>query len=455
MAVSNLKAFLLLALAFALASSAAAQTKPADGDTSLSLHGIMIYGIVDIGLQYETHGATISDYFSNGGNSLIQKNSDKSVLGGTPSNLSQSRVGVRGKEVLIDDWSGIFQVETYFNPQSGNLADGPKSLVLNNGKALTAQSTGVDSSVAGQAFQIAYAGVSSVRFGTLTFGRQTGLMADGVAKYDPLAVSQAFSVIGYSGVAAGGGVTQDRRLDQSLKYAYANGGYHVSAQYRFNGSNGAGRTAVQLQLGADFAGVSLDGYYGKMRDAISVSSLSAAQVADLPGLGYSPNNSLAGTISDNTMFSLMGSCALGAATLSAGYEHIRYANPATLLATGFVDEGGYVLAFVNNTAYTRNRNLQIYWAGVKYTIRSLDLYAAYYGYHQSNFATGALAGCATSMSAACSGELTAVSLAADYRITKRFDGYFGAMWSGVQDGLANGYLAKSSVDPTLGVRFRF
>jgi hypothetical protein len=29
------------------------------------------------------------------------------------------------------------------------------------------------------------------------------------------------------------------------------------------------------------------------------------------------------------------------------------------------------------------------------------------------------------------------------------------MWSGVQNGLANGYLTRNSLDPTLGVRFRF
>jgi hypothetical protein len=97
MAVSNINASLLLFLTFALASVAAAQTSPADSDTSLTLHGVTIYGIVDIGLQYATHGATISDYFSNGGNSLIQKNSYQSVLGGTPSNLSQSRVRRAGR----------------------------------------------------------------------------------------------------------------------------------------------------------------------------------------------------------------------------------------------------------------------------------------------------------------------------------------------------------------------
>jgi len=424
-------------------------------DTSLTLHGITLYGLVDIGLQYETHGATLSDFFPAGGNGLIQKNSYKSVLGGTPNNLSQSRIGLQGKEPLVADWSGVFRVETFFNPQSGNLSDGLKSLTLNNGKALTAQSTGVDTSVAGQLFTIAHAGVSSPTYGTITFGRQLALMADGISKYDPLAASQAFSVIGYSGTAAGAGDTEDRRLDQSLKYFNTYHGVHLGAQYRFNGSNGAAATAWQLQLGVEHAGASLDVFAAKVKDAIAASSLSAAQVAELPTLGYSSSNSLAATISDNTMFSLMGSYALGTATLFAGYEHIKYANPTTPLQAGYLDEGGYVLAFVNNAAYTRNKNLQVYWTGVKYTVRALDLYAAYYGYHQANFATGTLAGCSSTASAACSGELLAFSVAADYRIAKRFDCYFGAMWSGVQNGLANGYLTRNSIDPTLGVRFRF
>jgi predicted porin len=424
-------------------------------DTSLTLHGITLYGLVDIGLQYETHGATLSDFFPAGGNGLIQKNSYKSVVGGTPNNFSQSRLGLQGKEPLVADWSGVFRVETFFNPQSGNLSDGLKSLTLNNGKALTAQSTGVDTSVAGQLFTIAYAGVSSPTYGTITFGRQLALMADGIGKYDPLAASQAFSVIGYSGTAAGAGDTEDRRLDQSLKYFNTYHGVHLGAQYRFNGSNGASATAWELQLGVEQGGASVDAFAAKVRDAVAASSLSAAQVAELPTLGYSSSNSLAATISDNTMFSLMGSYALGTATVFAGYEHIKYANPTTPLQAGYLDEGGYILAFVNNAAYTRNKNLQVYWTGVKYTIRALDLYAAYYGYHQANFATGTLAGCSSAASAACSGELVAFSLAADYRIAKRFDCYFGAMWSGVQNGLANGYLTRNSIDPTLGVRFRF
>src|ERR1700688_982571 len=242
---------------------AQAQNAPmaAPSDDSLTWHGVTLYGIVDIGLQYQNHGAPISDYFPPGSEEIIQKNSNKSVLGFTPSNLSQSRVGLSGKEPLVDDWSAVFRLETFFNPQSGELSDALKSVALNNGRALAAQNTGVDSSVGGQIFTQSYAGFSSKTYGTLTFGRQNTTMADGIAKYDPMAASQAFSLIGFSGTAAGGGDTEDRRLDSSLKYAGVFGPMHLGAQYKFNGSHGSAATAFEAQLGADYAGASVDLYY--------------------------------------------------------------------------------------------------------------------------------------------------------------------------------------------------
>ena len=439
----------------AAALPAQAQVSPADSD-SLTFHGITLYGVVDVGLQYVSHGAPISDYFVAGGTGLLQKNSNNSVTGATPNNLQQSRIGLQGKESLtVGDWSGIFKIETYFNPQSGDLTDALKSLTLNNGKAATAQSTGVDSSIDGQVFGVAYVGAASPTYGTVTFGRQLTLLADGVGKYDPIASSYAFSVLGYSGTTAGAGDTEDRRLDQTVKYLYSNNGIHAGGEYKFNRSTGEASSATELQLGAEFSGASVDAYYSKIHDAVSASALSATQVQELPTLGYSSSNSVAATISDNTSFAVMGSYAFGTATAYVGYEHIRFANPDTQLKAGFATEGGYILAFVNNTAYTHEKNLQVYWAGIKYTIVKLDLYAAYYGYHQGSYATGDLAGCSTTASAACSGELYAFSVAADYRFTKRFDAYFGTMANGVQDGLANGYLVRNTIDPTLGIRYRF
>ena len=241
----------------AVAGVAQAQSAPAD-DSSLTWKGITLYGIVDIGLQYQTHGAPNSDFFPAGTYSVIQKYHNDSVTAVTPSNLSQSRVGLTGNEPLIGDWAGVFRLETYFNPQSGELSNGLKSLTLNNGKALSAYTTGADTSVAGEPFEIAYAGFSSPTYGTFTFGRQLTPLADGIAKYDPMAASQAFSLIGVSGVTAGGGDTEDRRLDQALKYTAKYDWLHAGALYQFSGARGSTNTAVQATLGGEYAGLSPD-----------------------------------------------------------------------------------------------------------------------------------------------------------------------------------------------------
>jgi predicted porin len=452
-----LKAGFLLGGLMGLSALSQAQTTAPAADESLTWHGITLYGIVDLGLQYDTHAAPVNDYFPAGTADIIQKNGNGSVTGVTPNNLSQSRIGLKGAEPLVGDWSAVFKVETFFNPQSGDISDGLKSLVQNNGRALDAQTTNIDTSVAGQLFQQSYAGLSSPSFGTLTFGRQNTLLADGIAKYDPEAASQAFSLIGLSGTTAGGGDTEDRRLDESFKYVANFSGVHVGALYKLNGSSGSANSALQFQLGADYAGLAVDAYYAKVNDAVSVSALSAAQVTGLAALGFSPSNSLTATISDNTSYAVMASYNFGAPKIFAGYEHIQYANPSQALPVGFTDIGGYVLAYVNNAPYKGpDKVLQVYWAGLKYAVASnFDVTIAYYGYNQNSYATGADPGCSSTISGTCSGTLNAFSLAADYRFTKRFDGYAGFMWSGVKNGLAAGYLNTSNVNPTIGVRYQF
>jgi predicted porin len=426
-------------------------------DDTLTWHGITLYGIVDIGLQYESHGAPFSDFHPAGSANIVQKNSRQSVTGATPSNLSQSRVGLQGAEPLSGDWSAVFKIETFFNPQSGQISDALKSMVQNNGRSAGEQTTNLDSSVAGQAFQTAYAGVSSKTFGTLTFGRQTGWVSDGVSKYDPNYSSQAFSLIGMSGTYAGAGDTQDRRTDNTLKYVVplADVG-RLGLLYKFNNSNGGSNSEYQADIGGDFAGASVDAYYAKAKGAISASPLSAAQVADLP-IGFSVTNSLSATISDNTTYSIMGSYKVDVFKFLAGYEHIQYANPSTPIEAGFTDIGGYNLAFVNNAAFPNDKVLQVYWAGVRYTvIPGLDLTGAYYGYHQNSYGSKANAGCTTNKASTCSGRFEAFSFNAVYAFTKRFDGYAGAMYSAGYDGVANGYaFQRNNINPTIGVRFKF
>jgi predicted porin len=442
-----------------LAHAQSAAPAPA-ADDSLTYKGITLYGIVDIGLQYQTHGAPINDFFPGGSADIVQKNSNHSIIGVTPNNLSQSRIGLNGVEPLFDDWSAVFKLETFFNPQSGEISDALKSLAQNNGRSVASgtQTTNLDSSVAGQFFTQSFVGFSSKSAGTLTFGRQNTLLADGVAKYDPNAASQAFSLIGLSGTTAGAGDTQDRRLDSSLKYTATLAQFlHVGAMYKFNGAWGSANTAFEGNLGFDYAGFSLDGYYAKVKDAIAVSALSAAQVATLPGLGLSPSNSLAGTVSDNTSFSIMLLYTANPLKFFVSYEHISYGNPVNPLPVGFDDIGGYKLAVVNNAAFPENKILQVYWAGIKWSASpTLDLTWAYYGYHQNAYGTGAVAGCKNASSAFCSGVLEAPSFDAVWKMSKRFDSYAGIMYTGVRNGLANGYVFHTTdLNPTVGVRFKF
>src|SRR6202166_3462924 len=283
-----LKIGFLLGLLSIAANGAQAQRAAPTADDSLTWHGITLYGIVDVGVQDQSHGAPISDYFVAGSAEVVQKNSNRSVTGVTPSNLSNSRIGLQGNEPIIGDWSGVFKLETFFNPQSGQIADALKSLVQNNGRPLGTQAapgnqtTNVDSSASGQTFIQSLAGFSSKTFGTFTFGRQNTVLADGIAKYDPNYASQAFSLIGISGTTAGGGDTQNRRLDSSVKYVGTYGGVaHLSAQYKFNQSNGSANSAYEVSFGGEYAGFSGDVYYAKIKDAVAASALSAGQVADV------------------------------------------------------------------------------------------------------------------------------------------------------------------------------
>jgi predicted porin len=452
--------FLVLLGALAVSVSALAQQKTGPGFTgedALTWYGITVYGVVDIGVQYDTHSAPFSPYRPSASGNIVRQNDSQSATGLTPSNMGQSRVGLQGNEPLTGDWSAVFQVETFFNPQSGEIANALKSLAVNNGRPLAAQNIGVDGSSAGQAFQTAYVGIKSERFGSLTFGRQQTLLSAGSIKYDPNYGASAFGLIGASNTYSGGGSSEDNRIDSAVKYDVSiDDLVHFAALYKFNESNGSGNTAFQADVGGHYAGVSIDAYYSKINSAITATNLTAAQVAALPALGYSSANSLGATISDNTTYALMGLYEIDPLKFFAGYMRIKYANPSNPLSAGFGDIGGYVLAFVTNNAYNISKTVNVYWTGVRYTVSpSLDLTAAYYGYDQNAYGTGKQAGCSTSAHGTCSGSLEAFSFDADYHFTKRFDAYAGAMYSGVHDGAASGYLYRTNINPTVGVRFKF
>jgi len=274
-----LKQFLAYASALTVLAGWANAAYAADGaDESLTWFGVTLYGTVDVGYTYQNRGTPLNDYFPTGLQYLIQPSNNRSISSLSENGLSQSKIGLRGTREFLEGWAGIFKLETGFNPLSANLSDALKAITQNNGVPLANRTTQGDSSRAGQPFQgAAYGGVSSPVYGTLTVGRQNGLLLDNVLKYDPMGGSYAFSVIGYSGAAAGSGDTQDARLDNSVKYINQVGLFRIGAQFQSGGGTGSGGNATEFDLGGDFLpGLSVDAAYVNKKGAILAAPLGVA-----------------------------------------------------------------------------------------------------------------------------------------------------------------------------------
>jgi predicted porin len=441
-------------------------------DCPLSWKGITLYGQIDVGAGYSSHGANLNPSWNNGVQEVIAKFSQGPKYQLVPNGLSQSNVGVRGVEEFTPGWSLVFDANTSFDPYTLQLANGPQSLVDNNDKTIGNQSANQDSSRAGQWDNTrGYVGLSNPTFGTLTVGRETTLSNDLVTNYDPMGGSYAFSVIGTSSTyVAGVGDTETSRYNTSLKYQLSVDNFRAGAVWQFggyelgNGSNGA----YQFDLGGDYAGFSFDAIYSYAKDAVSLSTYSADP---LPA-GVSPDD-LKATLADISGVVLAAKYTTGPFKFFGGYEYARFMPPSNTYPDGFGTLGGFTVlpGAVGVTNYIDNKILQVAWAGAKYAIRSdLDIVAAYYFANQNDYAppgskptvcgpnTKAPVPGGTpqgTLNSYCAGDLNAVSGLIDYRPFKRLDIYAGAMFSQVSGGLASGYIHTTNVDPTIGLRLTF
>src|SRR5580698_1110669 len=234
----------LAAIALTLAGwSARADIKDPLPD-SLSLGGVTLYATIDVGYAYQSKGVPLSSQYL-GGLEYQAFTTTRNFAGSqstfAESGIEQSKIGIRVSEPIVDDFTLIARTDTGFNPLSGQLVDACKSLNSNSGKPQGEQTANADSSRCGQAFNgVIWGGFSSPRFGALTIGRHQSLQLDALALYDPQALSNAFSFLGYSGFNAGAGSTEAARWDNSGKYVFTSGLVHISGLY----SNGGQDTGV-------------------------------------------------------------------------------------------------------------------------------------------------------------------------------------------------------------------
>lgn len=455
----SIAAFMLTAASICVPVGSCARAADANNSNgSLTFDGITLWGVIDMGVAHQTRGTPLNPDYYTGLEYVISKNSGRSVTTIAPSGLSQSKVVLSGFEPFagnrqLGEFALVFKLETDFNPESVSLGNSSQALVDNAGLPLNHQTTDADGNKNGQIFGgSAYGGISSEKFGVLTAGRQTSALSDALYQYDPQMGSYAFSVLGYSGFIAGGGDTQDVRLDGTLKYNVSYGIVHAAALFQFPGVDGYAGGAQQVTAGINYGSFAADFGYSHVADAVSASSLTTAQIDD----PLVPDNSLAATVSDNTAFAGMAKYTTKWISLYGGYEHITYTNPAHPLTNGFVDEGGYYVTnlLTTNNAYVDPRKVNVLWTGFRFPATSaLTLSGAYYHLFQDSYRAGGT--CFSNVSAQCAGHEDAISLVLDYRFNKNWDAYVGSMYSVVAGGMANGFLSNETDGTMAGARFSF
>jgi predicted porin len=478
------------AMAADLPYKAAVKAKPIEND-DICWHGVCLYGNFDMGVNYQQHGNASSPLAGFPANTPIEKSSNGSQFLATPNQLSTSFIGLRGKQEIADNLYAVFNLQTLFNPASGQNANGIGAIVQNNGFGQAPQLGTLanaygDSSKAGQMFNnAAYFGVSSPTYGTFTMGRQSALSSDNVVNYDALSGSNAWSLITNEGATGGGGVTENRIYDNSFEYRLNVGPVRLAAEAQIrNGNNSSVGNAFEGDIGFDYLGLSMDFLGGKIYDQNSVATtLSSGQVAAISanqasatgnGLGYTIPCSLGclgGTISDNTVFQLGVRYTIGPWKLYGGYEHLSFSNPNNPLQPGAAAIGGYSIGFVNNNNYVTDRNQDVFWVGAKYAITpALDIAASYYGIRQHFFTQGAAPAAGVAFSNVPGGALNLGSLAAqqlacasnsasqtncaggedmvglviDWRFARHVDLYAGVAYSQRNGGLAAGFVTSNN-----------
>src|SRR6201997_3969890 len=77
----------------------------------LTWNGITVYGVYDGGIGWVRHGLPENAY-NYEGESLVNRNGNHSQFLIAPNNLSQSGLGIRGKEELLPGWFAVFNAST-------------------------------------------------------------------------------------------------------------------------------------------------------------------------------------------------------------------------------------------------------------------------------------------------------------------------------------------------------
>jgi general bacterial porin, GBP family len=216
--------------------------------------------------------------------------------------------------------SGFFKLEGAINTASGQIANNGRS-VLNNANSLSTISSA--SAINGQAFSRAqYVGISYPLFGSIQVGRTVAFSTEQSTEFDPLHASGLYSPIGYSGTIGGGlGITENARLDNSVRYDNKIGPVSFGLQYKIGQTDSSEAADVGSVLEAMVA------YRG---GPLSV-ELAASETRNTPAISYKLFTNDVGLRVSNTFGFMLGAKfdLTQKAAIYAGVEHTDQTIPSS------------------------------------------------------------------------------------------------------------------------------
>src|SRR5258707_1494751 len=94
----------------------------------LTWQGITVYGAIDAGFGWQSHGAPWDPRSAVGGSYLIQKQNNSALWGPAPNALTNSFIGIKGTEPIGGKMSVFFFLDARLDPYSFRVSHGPGSI---------------------------------------------------------------------------------------------------------------------------------------------------------------------------------------------------------------------------------------------------------------------------------------------------------------------------------------
>lgn len=418
----------------------------ANGAYAQSMNGssVELYGVLDLAIGNVQNSLSADSYFPatvNPYNATKSAAVSHGVTGMFNGGITPSRWGIRGTEDLGGGLKAIFNMDSYINAQSGSLSSGAESLA-NNPKA-SPSTVSAPSSVSGQLFNDqAWVGLSDATLGKVTFGRQWGLLGDIVRDYDAVQDAQLFSPLGFSGSFAGGGLTENKRQDSSIKYGVKVADFNLGLMAKLGGisGNSSAGSIYGISGGYEANGLGVQAGYQTTKDSIKGAN--------------STFGTIAATNVNSEAYVVAAKYVFGDAKITGGFEEFKVKKPSdTLQAVGTTSYYGYSISNLPTVANTAlcatgdagnfcgaDQKTDTFWIGGDYNFTpAFNLAVGFYDVNpkaSSDYLGLTATGTPTTykvngntVTPQAGGNIYEYSVLADYHFSKRTDVYGGVMYS--------------------------